>query len=119
MELVAEAQVDNEVKAAYQQFKLQEDGPSFPMSHSPLLCRIPMEFNPDIDIIISDDEHPWPNNIFCILPSLGHRPPKTTAENALSLLDNVAAKRPLKKPDPPPNPLDPTEKQKMDITSED
>ena len=99
MELAAEEQVDNEVEAEYQQVMLEEGRTLPPVSHSLLELFI----GPDTNIVISDDEHPLPNDIFAISPSMGHRSPKSIADDAVSSLDNVVAEHPLEKPDPPPD----------------
>ena len=103
MELAAEVQVDNQDAAAYQWAKLQEDGPLPPRFRSPPLVCIHADYNPDLDIIMSDDGHSWAwaNEIFSISPALEHPPPKSLADEAVSPLDDFTAERSLKKPDPP------------------
>ena len=76
MELAAEAKVDNQVITAYQWTKLQKNWPSSPLSHSRPLFRISPDYNPDLDIVILDNERSWPNGIFRISPTLEHRPPE-------------------------------------------
>lgn len=66
MERADEEQVDNEVETEYQWVMLEEGRTLSPV------FRIPLEFIPDADIVISGDEHSLANDIFVISPALGH-----------------------------------------------
>ena len=113
MEVVAEAQVDNEMKVVHQRANLLEDKPSPPQCYSSSFFSISTDYSPDIDIVLSEDAYPWMKELFCLLPHLNIGP-RSLWRMMHCPLNDFAAEHPLDHPDPPPDPLD---QQKMDMTN--
>ena len=74
MEVVAEAQVDNEMKVVHQRANLLEDKPSPPQCYSSSFFSISTDYSPDIDIVLSEDAYPWMKELFSLLPHLNITP---------------------------------------------